>query len=245
MKKLLLIGWTALTVPCWAATPIAVDWGTPETAPVKVARPFAGFLTDGSFLVAGGSDFVDGVKTYRTDVAVRTPDGTWKKVGELPQPVAEGVSCAVPGGVFAAGGTDGRHGYVTACILKGDGSVVELPDLPSSVTMGAAAADGATVYVVGAQKVWKLDTANGTAWTEVGTVPGPARAQHVATIQNGDQKEKRLVIYGGFDVATRQPLHDGSALVLSSGEWKTLAPLPENTTTIGAAFLPSGHQHVA
>ena len=244
MKKLLLIGWTALTVPCWAATPIAVDWGAPETAPVKVARPFAGFLSDGSFLVAGGSDFVDGVKTYRTDVAVRAPDGTWKKVGELPQPVAEGVSCAVPGGVFAAGGTDGRHGYVTACILKGDGSVVELPDLPSSVTMGAAAADGATVYVVGAQKVWKLDTANGTAWTEVGTVPGPARAQHVATIQNGDQKEKRLVVYGGFDVATRKPLHDGSALVLSSGEWKTLAPLPENTTTIGAAFLPSGHQHV-
>ena len=32
--------------------------------------------------------------------------------------------------------------------------------------------------------------------------------------------------------------------MLSSGEWKTLAPLPENTTTIGAAFLPSGHQHV-
>ena len=244
MKKLLLIGWTALTVPCWAATPIAVDWGAPETAPVKVARPFAGFLSDGSFLVAGGSDFVDGVKTYRTDVAVRAPDGTWKKVGELPHPVAEGVSCVVPGGVFAAGGTDGKRGYVTACILKGDGSVVELPDLPSSVTMGAAAADGATVYVVGAQKVWKLDTANGTAWTEVGTVPGPARAQHVATIQNGDQKEKRLVIYGGFDVENRQPLHDGSALVLSSGEWKTLAPLPENTTTIGAAFLPSGHQHV-
>ena len=91
MKKLLLIGWTALTVPCWAATPIAVDWGAPETAPVKVARPFAGFLSDGSFLVAGGSDFVDGVKTYRTDVAVRAPDGTWKKVGELPHPVAEGV----------------------------------------------------------------------------------------------------------------------------------------------------------
>ena len=244
MKKLLLIGWTALTVPCWAATPIAVDWGAPETAPVRVARPFAGFLSDGSFLVAGGSDFVDGVKTYRTDIAVRAPDGTWKKVGELPHPVAEGVSCAVPDVVVAAGGTDGQRGYVTACILKGDGSVVELPDLPSSVTMGAAAADGATVYVVGAQKVWKLDTANGTAWTEVGQVPGPARAQHVATIQNGDQKEKRLVVYGGFDVENRQPLHDGSALVLSSGEWKTLAPLPENTTTIGAAFLPSGHQHV-
>ena len=37
------------------ATPVAVDWKATETAPVKVARPFAGFLADGSFTLPPGA----------------------------------------------------------------------------------------------------------------------------------------------------------------------------------------------
>ena len=53
------------------ASPVAVDWKAGETAPAKVARPFAGFLKDGTFLVAGGSDFVDGKKVYRSGIYAR------------------------------------------------------------------------------------------------------------------------------------------------------------------------------
>ena len=57
------------------ASPVAVDWKAGETLPAKVARPFAGFLPDGRFVVAGGSDFVDGKKVYRSGIYARELDG--------------------------------------------------------------------------------------------------------------------------------------------------------------------------
>ena len=288
MEWLKSLVWVALLAPVAQATPVEVQWEAVETLPVKVARPFGGFLPDGAFLVAGGSDFVDGVKVYGDSVCVRranaaaeTARGTgagdvWTVVGRLSHRVAEGVSCEVPTGVFCAGGTDGDTDYADAYIFdpqvpmavelgdaagethRGTGVPVvptrALASLPEPVKMGAAAADGSVVYVVGAKKVWRLDVAaEGAAWEFIGEVPGPARVQPVAAIQNGDQKEKMLVVYGGFDKETYAPLTDGHALILSSigggksassPTWKTLSPLPEKTTVIGAAFLPSGHQHV-
>ena len=236
---------TILAASLMLATPVAIEWQSQEQSPVKAARAFSGFFADGSFAVAGGSDFEGPVKVYRRDIAVRGADGVWTKAGELPAPAAEGVSCAVPGGIFCAGGkTDAQTDVKTAFILKRDGSLEELPELPGTATMGAAAADGSTVYVVGESRVWKINLAGERVWEEVPGSEMSPRQQTVAAIQNGDQKEKRLVIYGGFDSATKVPLHEGRALVLATGEWKTLAPLPENMTTIGAAFLPSGHQHI-
>ena len=266
MKNVLLA--IAATVASTAfATPVEVDWKAGETAPAKVARPFAGFIADGSFIVAGGSNFIDGKKVYSKDIFVRNHNGNWTKVGELPRAVAEGVCCETPKGIFCAGGTDGQAKFAEAFLLNvenGAARVSSLPSLPEPLSMGAAAADGEKVYVVASKKVWSLDVAKALdpdpavrkfgEWVRVGEIPGPARAQHIAAIQNGDQKEKLLVVYGGYDAETKQPLHDGYGLVLSqlsqtsqlsqSAPWRKLAPLPENTTTIGAAFLPSGHQHI-
>ncbi len=249
--KLVFAATSAICAGAAIATPVEADWKAGETMPSKVARPFSGFLPDGSFVVAGGSDFVVDKalnrqrKVFAKDVFLRSPDGAWQKAGELPVDVAEGVCCETPLGLFCAGGNAGRQKHKNAFILKGDASREERPDLPEPVSMGAAAADGAKVYVVAAKKVYTLDlAAEKGEWQLVGEIPGPAREQMVAAIQNGDQKEKMLVVYGGYDTATKEPLHDGYGLVLSSGEWKKLSPLPENTTTIGAAFLPSGHQHV-
>ena len=273
IRRLLL---TVIGAACAAAmaAPVAVDWKAQETMPAKVARPFAGFLPDGRFVVAGGSDFVDGKKVYRSGIYARELDGKWSKVGELPRAVAEGVSCETPKGLLCAGGADGKDKFSNAFLLSvenGKADCRELPDaLPEPVVMGAAAADDSFVYVVAGKKVYRFrytalfetsDASYTTKWQPVGEIPGPAREQHVAAIQNGDQKEKMLVIYGGFDAATKQPLHDGYALVLSripsatdntqtlknsntQTLLKLLSPLPENTTTIGSAFLPSGHQHI-
>ena len=246
-----------------SATPVAVDWKAGETMPMAVARPFGGFLSDGRFLVAGGSYFEEGVKKFSNNVYLRSTDGKWSKVGELPQNVAEGVTCEIPTGIFCAGGTDGEKKFTDAFVLSVDNGVSRvsnLPPLPEPVVMGAAAADGTKVYVVASLKIYALDTADPKEWKDVGLSLSPARAQHVAAIQNGDQKEKVLVVYGGYDIKTKQPLRDGYGLVLSQvgangtsgtdktdrtdGPWKKLSPVPENTTTIGAAFLPSGHQHI-
>ena len=260
LHKALIFAVSAVLGVAASASPVAVEWKESETLPTSVARPFSGFLPDGSFLVAGGSDFVDGKKVYRSGIYARELDGKWSKVGELPRSVAEGVSCETQKGIFCAGGTDGTKVFDDAFLLgveNGAFRVTPLPlPLPAPVSMGAAAADGSTVYVVASNHVFVADlgkTGADFAWR---VFPMPCltpRAQMVAAIQNGDQKEKMLVIYGGYDVETKEPLHDGWGLVLSKvhmdrdndeGAWKRLSDLPANTTTIGAAVLPSGHQHV-
>lgn len=243
-KHILLFVFSVFSVSSLLASPVAFDWKPGETAPFKAARSFHGFLPDGSFVIAGGSDFKDGKKVYLDNKAVRVKDGKWV-MGPIPYKVAEGVSCSTKKGVFCAGGTDGTVEFKKAFILSAEDSVIELPELPEPVVMGAAASDGNKVYVVASKKVYLIDLDNlDRGWSCAATIPGPSRSQMVAAIQNGDQKEKVLVVYGGYDVKTKEPLHDGYALVLSSNKWRTLASLPENTTTIGAAFLPSGHQHI-
>ena len=133
MEMLKSLALVALLAPMAQATPVEVQWGAGETLPVKVARPFGGFLPDGAFLVAGGSDFVDGVKVYGDSVCVRSGDASspsrWTVVGRLPHRVAEGVSCEVPTGVFCAGGTDGETDYADAYIFD--------PQIPAPAPGGA------------------------------------------------------------------------------------------------------------
>lgn len=244
-------------LPSAHATPVEFSWGSEKVGLPSshgVARPIYGYLPGGRFIVAGGSSFVDGKKVFRKDINIRDLNGRWaEEVGHLLEPLAECVTCETPQGVFFAGGTNGECTRDMAAMLNVSGELglvgqtIEtqyMPKLPEPVKMGAAACDGTTVYVVGAKKIYSIDIQlRSSSWTLVGEIPGPAREQHVAVIQNGDQKEKRLVIYGGFDLKTKMPLADGYALVLSSGEWKTLSPLPEKVTTIGAALVASGHQH--
>ena len=244
-KHVLLFVFSFFSASSLLASPVAFDWKPGETAPFKAARSFHGFLPDGSFLVAGGSDFRDGKKVYLDNIAVRVKDGKWDLGGRIPDKAAEGVSCGTKKGVFCAGGTDGKVEFKKAFILPSKDSRIDLPDLPEPVVMGAAASDGNKVYVVASKKVYFIDLDNlARGWSCAATIPGPSRSQMVAAIQNGDQKEKVLVVYGGYDIKTKEPLHDGYALVLSLNKWRKLANLPENTTTIGAAFLPSGHQHI-
>lgn len=244
-----------------ATPPVAVEWKAPETMPAKVARPFYGYLPNGDFLVAGGSAFVDGRKTWTDGVYVRR-DGRWSSAGSLAalarlDGVSDGLCCETPQGVFCAGGTDGGKDLSSAFLLSLSGasgspgpvlSAQPLPVLPEPVKMGAAACDGKRVYVVASKNVYALALAEpGEGWSKVAELPGAPREQHVAAIQNGDQKERLLVVYGGYEVASKMPLYDGVAICLSdvgAGETRAVAPLPPLVTTIGAAFLPSGHQHV-
>ena len=258
MKTIITSFLVLFTLTAAAKSPVAVEWrGAGETFPAAVARPFSGFLPDGSFLIAGGSNFEASKKVYLSDIYVRAQDAKWKKIGALPRGIAEGVTCETPKGIFCGGGTDGKARFVETFLLSvenGTSRVSSLPSLPEPVAMGAAACEGSTVYVVGPKKVWALDL-GGASWQQVAEVPGPSREQPVVALQNGDQKEKLLVAFGGYDLETKQPLRDGYGLVLSqvgttgtkgtTGTWRKLAPLPgDDLTTIGAAFLPSGHQHI-
>ena len=252
MKRLITFAFTSLASLVAAAAPVALDWQAKEQMPASVARPFSGFLPNGDFLVAGGSDFVDGKKVWTNGVYVRRQDGAWSRLDALSLPcalgVSDGVSCETPKGVFCAGGRNGETSFKTAFLLTEDGST-PLPDLPEPVSMGAAVSDGkSTVYVIGAKEVYALSLAEpNAAWQHIATLLGPAREQHVAAFRVGDQKAKMIVVYGGYDVATKRPLSDGIAILVEKAapdNVRALSPLPEKVTTIGAAFLPSGNQHV-
>ena len=252
MKSVIAAALVALAGASAFATPIEVNWSAPTELPAAVARPFHGFLPGGRFLVAGGSEFRGGEKLYSKDVFVRGADGKWLKFGELPGGVAEGVTCEVSfggkEGVFCGGGTDGKNVSAKACILRvADGAeqfeTGALPDLPGPAHMDAAAADGANIYVVLRKTIYTLSLKDAKPeWKKLAELPGPARCQFVAAVQNGDQKEKVLLVYGGFNFETKEVLHDGYAYSLATGAIKKLADVP--ASTIGAAFLPTGHQHV-
>ena len=136
MKAILVPSLALFTLSAFATSPIAVEWrGTGEALPAAVARPFGGFLPDGSFLVAGGSNFENGKKVYCADIYVRAQDGTWKKIGNLPQGIAEGVTCETPKGIFCGGGVVGR------AVPSASGGVVgrAVPSAPMTAARGLAA----------------------------------------------------------------------------------------------------------
>ena len=77
MMKNVLLAVATVAVAAAFATPVEVDWKAGETAPAKVARPFAGFIADGSFIVAGGSNFIDGKRSIlrTSSSAITTASG--------------------------------------------------------------------------------------------------------------------------------------------------------------------------
>lgn len=224
------------------ALPVEVEWRRGAPAPVAVARPFAGFLPSGEFLFAGGSAFRDDEKTWLDGVWALGSEG-WKARGALPRPLADGVSCTLPAGVFCAGGTDGREESRAAWIFGPGLEIRPMPDLPETVVMGAAVAEGENLYVVTRGRIYHL-APKASEWRHAGTCPGPERLQFAAAVQTCDQKARCLIVYGGYDAATCEPLDDGWAWNLESGAWRQLAPLPPGTTTIGATLVPTGCQHL-
>ena len=76
------------------------------------AGMYAGVSND-VLLAAGGANFPGkkpwegGTKVWHDHVfALDRPDGTWKRVGQLPRPLAYGVSVSHGGGVVCVGGSD-------------------------------------------------------------------------------------------------------------------------------------------
>ncbi len=265
MRKLVsaLLGTAAFAAV--AGTPVALEWSQPApladgsgVEAVAVARAAGGFLDDGRFVVAGGAWYTDD-KGYTSDVWVRSEDGAWTKAGELNAPWAEGPTCETTEGIFLAGGKPSPEAESVAAkivTIGDDGKVVEtaLPDLPETAVMGSAASyrkngDNEFVYVQTGNRVYFLNIKKtDEGWQKLPDLPGPAaRSQAVAAVQNGDQKFVYLVVFGGFDDAEKSNvLSDGYRMPLNSADppaWKALKPL-EGATTIGAAFMPSGNQHI-
>ncbi len=230
-------------------------------APIEtfaVARPFSGMIGD-QFVVIGGSSFdqspaLGGKKQLRTESYIYNQKSqNWLASTPLPTGLAEGMSASVKDGLFCVGGVASKDAFIASIDVAGKLIYKPVADFPAkqSISMAASAVWKDSVYIIGglvdgqmSKAVWRYDVAD-DRWTQLADLPGPARAQAVAAMQNGDQKQPVLIVFGGTGIGgdgKQIALTDGFGLVAAKGDWIKLTPAP--VATIGAAFLPVGDQHI-
>ena len=123
------------------------------------------------------------------------------------QGYAMGASVEVPQGTVGVGGAyDGKTSLAEVFLSRrvthrensfsqwqyDRGSRQTLPRLPKPLHNNVAVFDNGYIYTLGGQSdsipnfdVYRLEWPNGTVWTHIGTIPGKARIQSVAAVQDG------------------------------------------------------------
>ena len=222
-----------------------------------VAGCFVG-VSNGALLVGGGANFPGkkpwegGVKVWHDDVWVlEHSTGAWKHAGELPAPLAYGVSATHRNAVVCVGGSDSKTHHSIAFRLEWKNGRLEatsLPPLPEPMANGCGALVGEVLYVVGGQSkpdsksasrsVWALDLyASELKWRASPPLPGCGRIFSTAASCDGS-----LWIIGGAELveekegAVRRRYLMEVLRFSVKGGWKREADLP---SPIAAAATPA------
>ncbi|MDE6826885.1 MAG: cyclically-permuted mutarotase family protein [Paramuribaculum sp.] len=204
-----------------------------------VSASFTGILPDGRVLVAGGCNFPGdpmapgAVKRFYSGIYAAVPEEgqlVFERIGSLPEATAYGVSATTPEGVFMAGGTTADKALRTAFLMKNDGSIENLPELPYTVDNAYCAAIGDKVYIAGgncnglpSNNLICLDLKNpDKGWKELKPFPGEPRVQPVLAASGN-----KLYLFGGFAGRTAQNeprlSTDGFVYDPKSNKWHELS----------------------
>ncbi len=230
-----------------AATPVWRQFASMPD-PAGVAGAYAG-TSGGALLVAGGANFPErmpwdgGRKAWYAEAYVlEQPDGSWRKAGQLPRPLAYGVSVSFHDSVICAGGGDANRHYADVFQIRwrGGGLHTEfLPALPCALAFMSGALAGDVLCVAGgteepgeqraSRRFFALDLgAARPAWRELEPIPGPARMLTVAAAHQGV-----FYLFGGVALAPdsagkmrRVHLREALAYRPSRG-WARLPDLPK------------------
>jgi MFS family permease/N-acetylneuraminic acid mutarotase len=156
--------------------------------------------------VAGGVHFPpgpprpgNGPRWHDAVFVLDDPDGHWQEAGQLPAPLAHGLSVSTREGVICAGGSDGRRHRAGVLLLQWSDGVLHttsLPDLPRPAAFLCGAVLGDTLFAAGGLEApdsrmalktfWMLDlSVVPVAWRELEPWPGPERMMAVAAVQDG------------------------------------------------------------
>jgi len=235
--------------------------------PVGRAATFAG-ISDGGLLVAGGTNFPQGMpweggrKSWYTDIFVlERPDSVWRKVGDLPNPLAHGVSLQTGRGLILAGGADADRHYSEVVLLRRQGDAIvreTLPSLPLPLAYSAGTIVNDVAYVVGGISTPNATTAESVllaftlsqpekGWQRLANLPGPGRILAVAGARNG-----KLYIFSGASLAAdaegkpvRTYLRDAWSFDPAEGKgWTQLADLPRPAVAAPSPAPAIGASHL-
>ena len=243
---------------------VALEWQQLPLLPNRagLGGPYAG-VSHGSLLVAGGTNFPQaapcegGQKAwYDTVYGLSQIRGEWAIVGQLPRPLAYGVSLTAPEGMVCLGGSDALQHYQDAFVVECDGArirVKSLPPLPQPMVNGSGAMLGKTLYIAGGierpdsthvlRTFWALDlAARQPVWQELEPWPGPARMLAVAAVQGG-----AFFLVSGVDLSiddkgklVRHYLRDVYRYEPRAG-WARKADIPRAAVAAPSPAPPWGH----
>lgn len=277
MRKLITIGLCLLCVLCHAVDSRFNDVLIRQLPTLSingtqgVSAPYAGVAGD-FLVVAGGCNFPDtpaaegGAKVFYSGIytlkltkgaSLYAYDG-WRKVGDLPDEVAYGVSVSLgDGNIALIGGTDGQKSLASAALLDvgrhGDKTNWQtLPPLPQGLDNMAGAYGGGYIYVVGGQtdgvahcKAYRLRYPDGKSWEELPDFPGEPRLQPVAVVQNGSERPM-LYLLGGY---SKSGTHErGVVYDPLYNRWTETSPMVVDgkaVALVGAGAVASGNSFVA
>jgi N-acetylneuraminate epimerase len=226
-----------LVVLSAARVATALTWEQLPLLPDKlgVAGAFAG-VSDGALIVAGGANFPAGFpwqggkKVWHDTAYVLTePTGSWRVVGQLPRPLAYGVSITTKRGLVCIGGSDATRHYADMFLLNTKLEVTPLPSMPRPVANACGALVGDTIYIAGGEESpGTTNTLNtffaftNNRWQELPSWPGCGRTLAMAAAMDGD-----FYLVGGVNLVDgkRRYLRDAYRYNPKSG-WRRVRDLP-------------------
>lgn len=216
---------------------------SPIPIPKGVSGAFVGKLNQ-DIIIAGGSNFPDipaadgGKKLYYNDIyAYSTQYRTWRKVAELPIPLAYGCSVSTSNSIYLIGGNNTQPSKRVFCFTRHKHTpyrLIELPSLPHEVDNGGAAIIDSVIYVTAGNQpnagkgIFALDLRNSPLqWKQIGDYPGSVRLQPVVLASG-----KNLMIVGGYSVDKHKHKVTYSNNILSYNtqlnRWRPLTNIPAN-----------------
>ena len=231
-----------------------------------VSALFSG-TSEGCLWVAGGANFPDqpaacgGAKRYYKEVYVASLNDaelSWRKIGELPVPLAYGFSVSTAKGVVCVGGMNSKGASSSVFRLsmeRGGGLKTEmLPSLPFALDNMSGCLVQNKLYVVGGNQngkasniFYSLDLERISAgWVELPPFPGNPRIQPVCVAQKDEKGEDAIYLWGGFASASSERdaslSIDGYQYSLSQKKW---TPLSSPTNARGEVVSLGGGAAVA
>jgi hypothetical protein len=189
-----------------AVVPTNVVAHVSEGPPIPLSTAgHIGGLVRGVPVVAGGSSWVENrTKKRWNHECFAFRDGKWVIAPSLPQPLSDAAYACGPGGLYAAGGTDGKN-PTTAVLHLADASTgaswQRLAPLPETIEAASGAFATNNFYVFGgfsggkpSNRLWALDvTKRNATWRSVASLPADGRG-YTALVAADDQ----LYLFGGF-----------------------------------------------